>query len=71
MKFKYLRVQTRGRFADVVAQVDVNHLNKKGTDAEWNRLDSKYNTTDFVSSLTTVERELRLFEDEPNKHIEL
>jgi len=71
MKYKYLRVETKGRFGDIVAQVDVNHLNKKGIDEEWNRLESKYNTTDFVSSLTTVERELRLFEDEPNKHIEL
>lgn len=73
MKYKYLRVNTKPKvlfgFSDIVAQVDVNHLNKRGIDNEWDKLDKEYKPTHFVTSLITVDREMREFKDEPSKYI--
>jgi len=65
---KYLRVETKGRkYNDIVAQVDVNNLNKKGINAEWDKLDKKYVKEHFSTGLITLDRELRIFADEPEK----
>ncbi|WP_343321393.1 hypothetical protein [Sphingobacterium multivorum] len=39
--FKWIEVK-KSRLDLSCAQVDISHLNKKGVDLEWNRLEKKY-----------------------------
>lgn len=47
------------------AVIDVNHLNKRGINEEWNMMELKYPTDLYVGSLTETQTELRTFQDEP------
>jgi hypothetical protein len=62
-KHKFLRVTTKDSMRMVKAQVDVSHLNKKGINQEWDRLDSKF--PEHISSLNdqTSEYPPRYFEE--------
>lgn len=68
-KYKYLRIETKPKEAfglkDIVAQVDVNHLNKKGIEAEWDKLEKKYPKENYISSLVIVDHPMLEFQDEP------
>jgi len=73
MKYKYLIFTTRPKqmfgFRDTVAQIDVNHLNKRGIDEEWDRLSKIYPKEIFLSSLTETNQEMRTFQEDPQKYI--
>lgn len=72
-KYKYLIFTTRPKeafgFRDTVAQIDVNHLNKRGINEEWDRLSKKYLPEIYLSSLTRTNQEMRIFQDEPTTSI--
>jgi len=60
MKFKYLRVQDKATKV-VVKRMDVAHLNKKGREAEWDKLDIEYPKEKFITCYEQSERELQIF----------
>jgi len=57
-KYYYIEVRTvPSNMGKTVARVDVSHLNKKGKEAEWDRLDAKYPPGDYQSCLTDVKQD--------------
>lgn len=65
-EFKYLKVREKiNGWGRVVCRVDVNHLNKTGREAEWDRLDAKYPSDKYISCYERSEQSLPCFEIEP------
>ena len=64
-KHAYIRVNVRGQHGATVCRVSVGHLNKRGINDEWDRVDAKYPSEFYISCLEGVDQELRCFEDEP------
>ena len=64
-KHVYIRVNERGQFGQTVCRVDVAHLNKRGINSEWDRVDAKYPKEKYISCLESGGDELRCFENEP------
>lgn len=66
-EFKYLKVREKiNGWGKIVCRVDVNHLNKKGREIEWDRLDAKYPKEHYISCYEKTEISMRCFELEPN-----
>ncbi len=58
-KFKYLKVTQKAHLGGMlVRRMDVGHLNKKGRELEWDKLDQEYPSADYVSCYEQSEREL-------------
>lgn len=65
-KNKYLRVRIKpDNQGKTVARIDVSHLNKRGRNAEWDRLDEKYPTDIYISCFEQTNDDLPCFENEP------
>jgi len=65
-KFHYIKVREKGCLANVVARVNVSHLNERGINAEWDRLDEKYPSGNYISCLESRNDEVRTFENPAN-----
>lgn len=69
--YRYLKVTERpANMGRVVARVDVNHLNKKGINTEWDRLDLKFPTREYISCFEQTQLEMPCFEKNITKEIE-
>jgi hypothetical protein len=66
-KYHYLKVVDKKTPSLVIARVDVSHLNKKGITLEWDRIDSKYPTTRYISTLESRNDEVACFENETSE----
>jgi len=65
-KNKYLRVREKpNNYGKTVCRVDVGHFNKKGREAEWDRLDAKYPTSIYISCYEQTNDSLPCFENDP------
>lgn len=59
-KFKYLEFRTKPfNLGEIVAQVDVSHLNKKGIKQKWNELENQLPQDKYQSCLTETNQERR------------
>lgn len=64
-RYHYLKVAEKAPTKNIVARVDVSHLNKLGVTTVWDRLDEKYHPSMYVSCLESRNDEVRCFENEP------
>jgi len=60
-KYKYLRVQSKPDKL-VIKRIDVGHLNKKGREQEWDKLDAQYPPSEYITCFETSQTELPVFE---------
>lgn len=60
-KYKYLRVTQKPKDGGLlIRRIDVSHLNKKGREIEWDKLDKEYPPDQYVSCYETAQMELPL-----------
>lgn len=65
-EFKYLKVLEKvNGFGKTVCRVDVSHLNKKGRETEWDRLDAKYPKEHYIICYEQRELPMPCFEHKP------
>ncbi len=63
-KFQYLRVQRKSDRL-TVKRIDVSHLNKKGRETEWDKLDKEFPPEHYITCYETSKLELPVFSN-PN-----
>lgn len=68
-KYNYLKVCEKGPYGRIICRMDVNHLNKRGINAEWDKLDKKYPPSAFASCLESTQVEMECFELDPKDYI--
>lgn len=57
-KFKYLEFRVKPfNLGEIVAQIDVSHLNKKGINQKWDELEKQFPKDKYQSCLTECNQE--------------